>query len=1126
MKEIPKAYDSKKAEDKIYAAWEESGFFNPDNLPEGNIKKDKDGKEKTYTIILPPPNITSKLHLGHAAMLAIEDLLIRYHRMKGYRTLWIPGTDHAAIATQNVVEKKLLREEKLTRHDLGREKFLKKVWEYLKKTQVVILNQTRKMGASLDWSREAFTLDKQREKAARKMFVDMYEAGVIYRGERIVNWCPRCHSTLADDEVEYKKQKAKLYTFKYSHDFPFAIATTRPETKLGDTAVAVNPKDKRYKKYIGKTYAADFCGVKLKLKIIADRHVEMDFGTGALGVTPAHSMADWQMAEENNLEIIKVIGEDGKIKNGFGDYSGKSVLEARKIIIEELKKNNLLEKSSETESKTELSSGYPELSSVLDGEEMENNLSLCYRCGTAIEPLPSKQWFINVNKKLKRLGDKSLKEKAIAAAKDKSIKFIPERFEKRYLDWMENLHDWCISRQIWFGHRIPVYYKIKNQKSKIDITYFVHGTTIDNENNKASGHHDAELSELGIQQSKDLRETIKDQKFDVVFCSDLKRAVDSANLVFGDRDIKIVQDKRLRECDYGDLTRSNAIKVLAIEKEVINKSFPNGESYQDVENRIKSFLKDLSDKYQDKKIAIVAHKASQLALDVILKRKTWEQAFDEDWRKKKEWQAGWEYELKNKEEIYVGIEPPEGRGWVQDEDSLDTWFSSGMWTFSTLGWPDNFEDGKKINDLAKFHPTQVLETGYEILTLWVSRMVIMSFFALREIPFENVYLHGMLLDKYGKKMSKSKGNGIDPIEVIEKYGTDAVRLSLLIGSTPGNDVRFSEEKIEGQRNFVNKLWNVSRYILQNQESRIKNQEIDCKNLTLADRWILSKLNNLIEEVTDNLESYKFSPAGEKLRDFTWNDFADWYIEISKIEKNKDEILIYVLKQLLILWHPFIPFVTEEIWKNTKLTPNPSQEGNIHTSKNPPSPLLQRGNSQERNGLLMVEKCPGRERKFSFPTTESDFEIIKNIIVAIRNARAEYKIEPSKKIEAVIYAGEAENENFRFLQSQSDLIKNLRTGIDKLEIKEKGGKIKDAVYLVVGDIEIYLLGMADKEKEKKNLEKEINNLKKYLSQIKNKLDNKDFTANAPKEIIEREKNKYDEGENKLKKLKEKSKSLSE
>jgi len=944
MKEIPKAYNPKKVEDKIYAAWEESGFFNPDNLPEENIKKDKSGKEKTYAIVLPPPNITAKLHLGHSMMLAIEDLLIRYHRMKGYRTLWIPGTDHAAIATQNVVEKKLLKEEGLTRHDLGREKFLKKVWEYLEETQAVILSQTRKMGASLDWSREAFTLDEQREKAVKKMFVDMYEAGVIYRGERIVNWCPRCQSTLADDEVEYKEQKAKLYTFKYSRDFPFAVATTRPETKLGDTAVAVNPKDGRYKKHIGKIYEVDFVGIKLKLKIIADRHVETDFGTGALGVTPAHSMADWQMAEENNLEIIKVIGEDGKIKNNFGEYSNKSVEEAREMVVESLRKNNLLEKE----------------------EEIENNLSLCYRCGTAIEPLPSKQWFVSVSSKfkvqsskfkgIKKWQETSLKELASVVAENDQIKFIPERFKKRYLDWMENLHDWCISRQIWFGHRIPVWYRTKSQ----------------------------------IQNSKSQ----------------------------------------------------------------INSKF--------------------------------------------------------------------------NQEIYVGTEPPKGEGWVQDEDSLDTWFSSGMWTFSTLGWPDNFKNGKKINDLAKFHPTQVLETGYEILTLWVSRMIMMSLFALQEIPFENVYLHGMLLDKRGKKMSKSRGNGIDPIDMIEKYGVDAARLSLLTGMTPGNDIRFFEEKIEGQRNFVNKLWNVSRFILsghaENKEiKKLDIRKLEIGNLSLADKWILGKLDNLIKEITDDLENYNFSPAGEKLKDFTWGDFADWYIEVSKIEKDKDEILIYILKQVLILWHPFVPFVTEEIWGSLETPPNPPLSGGEHKDilsgvehKNSFSLL-----GGEKN-LLMIEKWPSRERKFSFPvTTEGDFETIKSIIIAIRNVRSQYKVEPSKKINAVICAGDKKE----LVESQARLIKGMRTGIDKLEIKEKSDKIKDAVYLVVGVVEIYLLEIIDKEKEKKNLRKEIGEIKKYLKQIKSKIDNKNFIANAPIAVVEKEKNKYNENEKKLKKLEEKLNSLS-
>ncbi len=880
MKKLSKQYNPKEFEDKIYKIWEESGYFNPDNL---DLPEDA----STYTIVLPPPNITDKLHLGHSSMLAIEDLLIRFHRMRGYRALWIPGTDHAAIATQNVVEKKLKKEEGKTRHDLGREKFLKKVWEFLQETQSTILKQTRKMGASLDWSREAFTLDEQRQKAVAQMFVDMYNDGVIYRGERIVNWCPRCHSTLADDEVEHTDQKTKFYTFRYWKDFPIAISTTRPETKIGDTAVAVNPKDKRYKEFIGQEFSGEFCGVPLKIKVIADREVDMNFGTGALGVTPAHSMVDWQMAEKNDLEIKKVINEDGKIHPGFGEFSGLTAKEAGKLIVEKLKEQNLLEKE----------------------EEIDNALSTCYRCDTAIEPLPSKQWFVSVDKKLKRLGNKSLKEKAIEVARTKEISFIPNRFEKRYFDWMKNLHDWCISRQIWFGHRIPVWYKKENEQ-----------------------------------------------------------------------------------------------------------------------------------------------------------------------------------------EIYVGINPPKDiENWEQDSDVLDTWFSSGMWTFSTMGWPDTFQDGKKTGDLAKFHPTQVLETGYEILTLWVSRMIMMSLFAIGEIPFENVYLHGMVLDEYGKKMSKSKGNGIDPMDVIEKFGTDAVRLSLLIGNTPGNNLRIGEEKIEGFRNFVNKLWNISRYILSStdEKSRQSFEEMltsDKTDLTLADKWILNKFYNLITEITADIENYQFSGAGEKLRDFTWGDFADWYLEVSKFEKNRSEkeiILREILQDLMKLWHPFIPFVTETIWQKT-----------VSDKK-----------------LLMVEKWPNRE-KYSFKnSTVNSFGFIKKIIVAIRNARAENNIENGKKIKAIIYAGN----NLSLLQEAKILLENLRTGIKDLEIKKTGDKITDAIYIKEGAVEIYLIGGIDKNKERRRLQKEIAELDKYIAGLKNKLSNKNFKTKAPPEIVAQEENKLREAQSKKAKL---------
>ncbi len=858
-KEMEKSYESGLWEDQIYKKWEDSGFFNPDNLK-------LEENAPNYCMVLPPPNITAKLHIGHASTIAIEDLFIRFHRMNGYRTLWIPGTDHAAIATQNVVEKKILKEDSKTRHDLGRDLFLEKVWEFLTETQNTILKQTKKMGASIDWSRQAFTLDEKRQRAVKKMFIDMYEAGVIYRGERVINWCPRCKSTLSDDEVEYKEQKTILYTFKYSKNFPIAISTTRPETKLGDTAIAVNPKDERYLEFIGKNIKTNFCGQELNIKIIADNNVDINFGTGALGVTPAHSMIDSQIAQKNNLESIKIINEEGLIHDNLGVFSGKTAQEAKILIVEQLKKENL----------------------IISEEEIDNNLSICYRCSTPIEPLPSKQWFVDVNKKIAKLENKSLKEKAIEAGKDGSIKFIPERFTKRYIDWMENLHDWCISRQIWFGHQIPAWYK---------------------------------------------------------------------------------------------------------------------------ENK-----------------------------------------------------------------IYVGENPPEEKGWEQDSDTLDTWFSSGMWTFSTLNWPENFINQKKSGDLKKYHPNQMLETGYEIITLWVSRMIMMSFFALNEIPFEKVYLHGMVLDKNGKKMSKSLGNGIDPLDMIKEFGTDALRLSLLIGNTPGNDLRISEDKIASFRNFINKLWNISRFILSNADDFSDNYSKE--NLSLGDKWILSRLNKIIKEESINIANYKFTISGEKLREFTWNDLADWYIEVKKFEKNenKNKLLIHILKTVLKLWHPFIPFVTEVIWQEI-----------------------------EKEKLLLVEKWPNVE-DFDFSKDENNFELIKEIITSIRNARFINKIEANKKIKVVIVGAEKE----KIIKEQEHLIKNLKTGIEEIIFSKNNSSIdkKNCILINISEIEIYLIGAIDEEKEKERQKKEKERLERGIQLIKERLDNKEFTEKAPKQLVEKEREKLE------------------
>jgi len=875
MIELNKEYNSSENEPKINKLWQESGFFNPDNL---NLPENA----KTYTIILPPPNVTDRLHIGHASGIAIEDLMIRYHRFKGERTLWLPGTDHAAIATQTAVEKKLYKETGKTRHDLGREEFLKQVKAFVLSTQEIILKQIKMMGASLDWSRLAFTLDDNRQTAVKKMFVDMYEAGALYRGERIVNWCPRCQSTLADDEVEYKEETTTLYTFKYDKDFPIAISTTRPETKLGDTAVAVNPKDERYQKYIGQVLTANFCGQELKLKIIADREVDMAFGTGALGVTPAHSIIDWRMALDNNLAIIKVINEQGKIQEGLGIYSGKTVKDTRELIINSLRENNL----------------------IIKEEEISHNLSVCYRCGTPIEPLPSLQWFVDVNKPLAKLKNKSLKQAAIEVVEKKEITFIPERFTKRYLDWMNNLQDWCISRQIWFGHQIPVWYRSSAEAS----------------------------------------------------------------------------------------------------------------------------------------------------------------------------------DGKPQDEIYVGVEAPKEKGWEQDQDTLDTWFSSGMWTFSTLGYPENFKNNKKTGDLARFHPTQVLETGYELITLWISRMIMMSAFALNEVPFNKVYLHGMVLDKAGKKMSKSKGNGLDPIEVTEKYGNDAMRLSLLLGNTPGIDIKISEEKIASFRNFTNKLWNISRYILSQEKS---SEEFDLNKMTLTDKWIISKLQKTIKYVTVFIEAYNFSEAGETLRDFTLNDLADWYLEASKFENSTQKIpvLNFILENILKLWHPFMPFVTETIWQTY------------------------------HQDLLMVATWPQVNEEFIYFSVERDFALIQKTIVTIRNLRSEHKLPPNEKAKVYLYVGE----KLDLFNNFSILIKSLRTSVSDLNISATGERIDNALYDSNMGIDIYVEAQVDQAKEIIRLDKEISNKENFIKTEVGILANKEFTEKAPAEIISRHEKKLEQAKLELEKL---------
>lgn len=874
MAEMPKAYDPSAHESAIRSLWQESGYFTPENLP---------GKRtESFTIVMPPPNVTGTLHLGHAVMLAVEDLMIRFERMRGKRVLWIPGTDHAAIATQTKVEKLILEKEKKSRHDLGREEFLKRVEAFAVKSHDTIVNQVRMMGSSCDWSREAYTLDEKRGEAVNEAFRQLYDMGLLYRGNRVINWCPRCASTLADDEVEYKEGETTLYAFRYVKDFPIVIATTRPETKVGDTAVAVHPEDVRYTKLIGQEIRADFLSVPLTLKIVGHRAVDAAFGTGALGVTPAHSQVDEQIARENELPALQVIGEDGNMTALAGPYAGLPVIEARSRIVADLKKAGLIEKE----------------------ETVAQNLSVCYRCGTPVEPLPKLQWFIAVNahfpfaqskrhpiQGIKDGQEVTLKEVMSHVVKTGQIKIIPERFEKIYFHWIDNLRDWCVSRQIWFGHRIPVWY---HSEKKGDDTYAVGA-------------------------------------------------------------------------------------------------------------------------------------------------------------------------------------PQKGAGWQQDGDTLDTWFSSGLWTFSTLGWPD-----EKAKDLATYHPTSVLETGYDILFFWIARMVLMSVALRGEVPFKEVYLHGLVRDEQGRKMSKSLGNIIDPLDMIAKYGTDAVRLSLVVGATPGNDMRLSEEKVAGFRNFTNKLWNIGRYVLTTTSGETPEDPPVPK--TLADRWILSRLAVTQEKVTACLGMHQFSAAGEALRDFTWSDFADWYLEISKVQKKDgdaertDAILRFTLATLLKLWHPFMPFVTETLWSEMH------RVGPIHGS-----PLLVAA-WPEHIGLEDV-------------IAEREMRRMQDVVAAIRNLRSEHKLNPKQEIEVNLAAG---SERELFIQNAaavSDLVNACCVSFDDREKKP------EEVAAVSGAVQIYVfLPAVGDEKSAAKLTARAEELEKYIALIEAKLANEEFTGKAPPAVIEKEKGK--------------------
>ena len=871
-RELAKTYDPQSVEDRLYKFWVDGGFFHAEADPE----------KEPYTIVIPPPNITGQLHMGHALDETLQDILIRFRRMQGRATLWLPGTDHASIATEAKIVA-AMAEEGLTKEDLGREKFLERAWDWKRTYGGRIVEQLKKLGSSCDWDRERFTLDEGCNKAVNEVFVRLYEKGLIYRGEKIINWCPHCLTSISEAEVDYEDQPGHFWHIRY----PFAdgsgymnIATTRPETLLGDTALAVNPNDERYKDVIGKKVVLPI--VHREIPVVADDYVEMDFGTGVVKITPAHDPNDFEVGLRHNLEVINVMTDDAKITDDYPKYAGMDRYDARKAIVEDLKAEGALIKV----------------------EDYSHNVGACYRCHTTVEPRVSKQWFVKME---------PLAKPAIKAVRDGEVKFIPERFDKIYYNWMENIKDWCISRQLWWGHRIPAWY-----------------------------------------------------------CADCGETIVSKD-----------EPHTCPKCGSAALTR--------------------------------------------------------------------------------------------------------------DEDTLDTWFSSALWPFSTLGWPD------ETNDLKYFYPTNTLVTGYDIIFFWVARMIFSGIEYTGQVPFDTVLIHGIVRDSQGRKMSKSLGNGVDPLVEIEKYGADALRFSLATGNSPGNDMRYIPERVESSRNFANKLWNASRFILMNLPDDQKAPYLP-KDLSLEDKWILSKYNNLVKDVTDNLDKFEIGVAVQKLYDFIWDIFCDWYIELCKVRLNGDDanaadtaraVLVYVMSGMLQLLHPFMPFITEEIWQS----------------------LPHDGES------IMVSKWPEYSADLDFAADEAEFERIVKAIRAIRVRRSEMNVPPSRKAKVVIESAYADTFN-----AGAVFFKRLAYA-GEVEINQP---IDDpsAVTIITDDAKVYMpLGdLIDFEAERARLNKERDAVLKDITFVENKLNNPGFVSKAPEKVVAEQRKNLEVYKEKLAMLDERLKAL--
>ena len=878
-KELPKQYDPKQVENQIYEMWMENGCF----------KAEVDPDKKPYSIVMPPPNVTGQLHMGHALDSTLQDILTRYKRMQGYSALWLPGTDHAGIATQIKVEEELRTKEGLTRYDLGREKFLERVWAWKEKYGSRIVEQQKKLGVSCDWSRSRFTMDEGCSKAVRETFCELYDKGLIYKGSRIINWCPHCVTALSDAEVEYVDKPGHLWYIRYplsDGSGDIVVATTRPETMMGDTGVAVNPEDEKFKHLIGKTCILPI--MNREIPIVGDEYCEIGFGTGAVKMTPAHDPNDFEVGLRHNLDVIRVIADNGTINENGGKYNGMDRYECRKALVKDLEEQGYLVKT----------------------EPYSHNVGTCYRCHNDVEPLISAQWFVKM---------KPLAEEAIRVVKDGTIKFVPERFSKTYLNWMENVHDWCISRQLWWGHQIPAWY-----------------------------------------------------------CDEC-----------GHINVSREDPTKCEKCGCTHLTR--------------------------------------------------------------------------------------------------------------DEDVLDTWFSSALWPFSTLGWPD-----LNSEDLKYWYPTTDMVTGYDIIFFWVARMVFSGMEQMKKEPFKTVFIHGLVRDDKGRKMSKSLGNGIDPLEMAEKFGADALRFNLITGNSPGNDMRFYVEKCEAMRNFANKIWNASRYVLMN--LTIDEPGLPALDqLEIEDKWVLSKLNTLIREVTENMDAYELGVASAKVYDFIWDTYCDWYIELTKTrlysenEQSKlaaQRVLVYVLDQILRLLHPFMPFITEEIWQAIP-----------HEGK-----------------FIMASDWPVWRDELAFPQDEESMELIKDAITAIRARRAEMNVPANKRVNMTISTQRQDvfTAGIPFFGRLAGA-----EGVTVSDTVDEGAMEREGMVEVVthaARIFIPLAELVDFEKELARIAKEKENCLKQIAMFEGKLSNESFVSRAPEKVVNDQREKLAKAKALLEQLEESEKRL--